>query len=87
MKAELCDPVIVIGPHANGVTTHPGVITRVWGEKLEAAGPMVKVNVHCFRDANPSLPLESIDYYESLAQANEKKARVPFCYPKPPKEA
>lgn len=87
MKPQLGDPVIVVGPNSNGATEHPGLISRVWPERLHDNGMVQEVNLHCFRDANSSLPLTSVGFYSSLPEANARQAKLPFCYPKPAKEA
>lgn len=86
MKPALGDSVIVVGVHANGATEHPGLLSRIWPSQMLENGEVQHVNLHCFRDGHPSLPMTSVAYYPSLAQANERKAKVPFCFPKPSKE-
>lgn len=86
MEPALGDPVIVVGPHSNGATEHPGLISRVWESFLVSGVSTRSVNVHVFRDGNPSLPMTSVPFFASLEEANTRsQGRIPFCYPKPSK--
>jgi len=62
--------VIVRGPASNGTSHHPGVITRVWNERM--------VNVTVFLDNGPITCLTSVRFFESEEDAESSPGAV--CY-------
>lgn len=73
--------IIVGGVHVPGVGSESAaIVTNVFPPLSSDVGIVARVNLTVFPDQAAPTLRQSIPYYDSLKQANEAAAKVPFCY-------
>jgi hypothetical protein len=81
MSAKKSQSVIVVGVHSTTGAEHAAIITNVFPALSSDVGFKERVNLSVFPDGGAMTLRTSVPFYDNLQEANEAKAKLPFCYP------